>query len=341
MQATTNERSNTADTLFRHVSRPDWGLAILLWDSDDKRGFQFQDGQLRIFTSRFYDLLETVDRPMDESARVLAELGRVAGRQRASKRIGADSPPIALVDQVAYFSSLFPEGFQGAKWSKQHRGAGARTHLKRHRDKVMHDAAKLLTPERLRAHLEGELPDVIIGDLRALVDSTDLVSKTAARGMDRIGGTAAQSLVRTLADLLTDGSDVAATFEAWTASLARVLGRKPSWELATAFAALARPDRFTAVKRTTFMRAAAWLAPSLVVDDTPSGHVYERLLDMVDTLTAKLGEAGLRPRDRLDVYDFVQLTLCPKAVKQLAAKPEDDSSDAPADGEQAPAHAAA
>ncbi len=325
MHLTTNDRTDTSNTLFQHVKRPDWGLATMVWRVDDKLAFQFQDGQLRIFKSRFDAMLRPVDRPVDERDRVLAELGKVSDRRDAARRIAGQHRPIDPREQIAYFSTRFPKGFQGAKWARTHRGIDARKPLKRHRQPVIEAAAELLAPERLRAHVDGDLSLIIIDRLRTLTDSTDLVTKAAARGLDRVDAVAGARLVGALADLLTDDRDVAPAFDAWVMALTRALDRTPSWELATSIPALARPDRFTAVKRSTFTRAAAWLAPNLTIDAFPAGQVYQRMLDMISTLTRLLAEAGLRPRDRLDVYDFVQLTLSPKAVEQIAASRHADT----------------
>jgi hypothetical protein len=61
-------------TLFRHARRPEWGLAILESETTTHRRFQFQDGQLRTFRRGFYELLEPVDRPLDESLRITEKL---------------------------------------------------------------------------------------------------------------------------------------------------------------------------------------------------------------------------------------------------------------------------
>jgi hypothetical protein len=140
MQSITNELADTENTLFRHTARPDWGLAILAWRRDDKLGFQFQDGQLRIFKADL-DLVQPVAKPADENERVVVELGKAIGRRRAAKRIGSDHALVSFADQLAYFTALFPNGFQGAKWAKMHRGLDARALLKRHRNPVINDAA--------------------------------------------------------------------------------------------------------------------------------------------------------------------------------------------------------
>ena len=70
--------------LYAHTKGQKWGLAILAWERGPCRGYQFEDGVLRIFKEGFYEMLEEVDAPADKAARVIAELRR---------KLGDASPP--------------------------------------------------------------------------------------------------------------------------------------------------------------------------------------------------------------------------------------------------------
>ena len=47
--------------VYVHRKRPQWGYAIVAWEKGDKRGYQFEDGQLRVFKDAFYGLFDRVD----------------------------------------------------------------------------------------------------------------------------------------------------------------------------------------------------------------------------------------------------------------------------------------
>ena len=39
--------SSEPQALYQHIKRKDWGLAIMAWQRDDRRAYQFEDGKLR------------------------------------------------------------------------------------------------------------------------------------------------------------------------------------------------------------------------------------------------------------------------------------------------------
>ena len=326
-QSTAPNAQADIQTLFQHSAKPEWGLALMAWERDGKRGYQFEDGKLRVIKNGFYHLMREIDRPRDETERALAELGLELGRRRASRRLGDDRTTIPLAEQVAYFRSLFPEGFQGLRWAKKHRGIDARRRLKRHRNPALADAARLGDPERLTARVEAGEALAIVDEIVGLLDETDLVSRFA--GFDRITEALAETLVTVLIDLVWGDGELDRRFNRWVGALKRAAGKKPRWQLATAIPALFAPREHVCVKRTTFARQAAWMAPNLEIPTAPSGTTYVRLLEMARRLQARLGERGLRACDLIDLYDFIALTLRPKAVKAIEAamKDSDDASE--------------
>lgn len=318
-QMTTSKATATStDTLFQHVRKPEWGLAIMAWERDGKRGYQFEDGKLRIFAQGYYEFLQHVVRPLDETERAADALNAALGRRRATKRIGAQRP-IPLAMQLALFLRLYPKGFTGVKWAKEKRGVDAKRTLKRHRAAVIVRAGELVTAVRLAGKVAAGDSLSIVGDLVELMNATDLVTKAQLRGFDRITEPKAGNLVSALAEVLWGEGDLAPRFDRWVRALNSALSKKVKWELATAVLALVAPGRLVCVKHSTFVRQAAWLAPGLVIDKIPTGRVYARILEMMDALQERLGDAGAVPRDRIDLHDFIKATLCPKAVKELTA----------------------
>ncbi|MEL6182380.1 MAG: hypothetical protein AAFS10_25715, partial [Myxococcota bacterium] len=55
-------------SLYVHTKRPNWGRAILAWEQGGKRGYQFEDGRLRVFKKDFYGLFDTVELPEDDDS---------------------------------------------------------------------------------------------------------------------------------------------------------------------------------------------------------------------------------------------------------------------------------
>jgi hypothetical protein len=63
----------------------------------------------------------------------------------------------------------------------------------------------------------------------------------------------------------------------------------------------------------------ARMSPGLTLPSLPSAPIYQRLCDLGVELRKQLSGEGYQPRDLLDVYDFMTITLSPKAFKQIEA----------------------
>ena len=64
-------------------------------------------------------------------------------------------------------------------------------------------------------------------------------------------------------------------------------------------------------------RKAFWMAPGLRLPERPMGLLFERLVAMTDATRERMEEKGLKPRDMLDVRDFMWLTLKPAGRKRI------------------------
>lgn len=334
------EASNNNDVLFQHAVKPEWGVALMAWERDGKRGYQFEDGKLRVIKNGYYHFLREIDRPADETERALADLNLKLGRRRASRRLSTDRMMIPLTEQISYFRDLFPKGFRGVKFAKKHRGIDAKKRLKRHRNPSIADATRLADREALAARVAGGEALAIVGEIAELLDATDMVTKSQLKGIHRISAPLAEQLVLALIDLVWGDSALDKRFNRWVGALKRAFGKKARWQLATAIPALMKPSEHVCVKRTTFVKQAAWMAPSLQIPTAPSGRVYVRLVEMAKLMATKLFELdGLKVRDNIDLYDFINATLRPKAVKEIEAsmKSADSSSVETDDAETAAA----
>lgn len=307
--------------LFAHRARPKWGLAILAWEGNDKRRYQFQDGKARTFKEGFYRFLEEVDRPFDVTASVVAELERMlevsVGRDRQIEQAQATGRTlITLEDQVKIFLLCYPGGFQDPAYEDDLRGVEGRT-LKRHLDPAVVLASELFSEERL-AELEGK-DDVsaFLTETSALLGSTSLTSGKAHAGLfEALPPERGPDFVAALKGLLYAETKVEARFDALVAVLTHG-DISPTWQLASAFGALALPMEHIYVRPSVFRDQARWMAPQIDDGSKVCGSVYARYRNMGMRIMKRLREADLKPRDLLDVYGFMWTTLRPKGRELL------------------------
>ncbi|MBT8493482.1 MAG: hypothetical protein KJO07_10530, partial [Deltaproteobacteria bacterium] len=236
------------NNLYEHSACPQWGLAILAWERDDKRAYQFEDGKLRVFKADYYKLLKPVDRPMDEVAEIYTELSKKLGRKEAAKRMSKDKAPIPLEKQLEFFKSKFPEGMGGKAWAEKMRAREGGKPLKRHRDPAIALTAELLSPEVVKAKKDAGQMVAVVEDMVKVLDATDLVSKAQTKPLREISDARANQVVASFLELMTGETPLVRRFEAWVSVLQRVAGKKPSWALCTALPALLAPTEHTPVK---------------------------------------------------------------------------------------------
>ncbi|MCK5797928.1 MAG: hypothetical protein KAI47_12120 [Deltaproteobacteria bacterium] len=300
--------------LYRHTKRPAWGLAIIAWEKPGLRGYQFEDGQLRIFKDAFFHLLEEVDPPADVTERTLDQLWRALGRSEAKGRSGA-IVVLPLDEQITYFREMYPEGFEDPKWLTNKRGQDAKKALKRHRNRVIADAREALAPEVLDELLAREAYAEVVQQLVGVLGKTDLVNtkKTAALRHDT--GHNQRAIALNLRELIHGEGPLRPRFDAFIGLL-----DKPSWELATLPLALYFPETHICVRPSVLKQQALWLAPRLDPSTTPRGKSYDRYLAMAESLREKLIAAGLPPADMLDIADFAYATLRPTVRNKLVER---------------------
>jgi hypothetical protein len=320
MTVSETSNPNLMPPLYAHRKGDDWGLAILAWERGSRRGYQFEDGQLRVFKEGYYDLLDEVDTPADRAMRVIAELQRKLG-----STVGADESPKAsrkppdtsFEQQVAIFVIKYPRGFQDPAWVAAHRGdAEATRSLKRHRARPIAVAKQTLSIEALDAALEeGRASDIHAAALE-LLESSDLASKKQLEPLRMLPSSSHEPFVRRLRDLLYGDDAYELRFERYVATLALVRAGEPSWQLVTALPALVLPEQHVCVRPATLRKQAEWMAPRLRFKKTPNGTLCARFDEMAMGARAQLLEAGCVAVDLMDVFDFMLETLKPSS-KQL------------------------
>lgn len=313
------------EPLYSHTKRPAWGLAILTGQTDDKREFQFQDGNTRAFKEGWWDLLQPVDQPIDRAQKIVRELKSMLRATRArdasagtAKKSGP--PPISFEEQLGYLrDKLFEGGLDSEAWRTKIRGEGAKKARKRHRDAAIVRAREQLGPEPLDALLAEEKFAEVRTLVHAILTASDLTASSDTAPLRKLPKESDQEFAEGIKDLLYGEGPFAARFDRFVTLLATLSGERVRWPMATALPALVHPNEHVCVKPNVFREQARWMAPSFRYTPTPSGASYVRLLEVARGVHRKLGDAGEPVRDLLDVYDFILETLRPKVRAEIEA----------------------
>lgn len=304
--------------LYRHKKRPQWGVAILAWEKDDRRAYQFEDGRLRKFRKGYYSLLESVEdleRRTPETVMASLEHAIVANK-------GKEAPdalePVATFDaQIELFTELFPGGFQGEAWTKEHRGTeGGRT-LKRHRDASIREAQEALAADRVATLLAEDGHEDLTEAVIEILGNTSLVAVKHVKTLKGLDEAESRRFAESIADLLHGEGDFDPRFRKHLEVLTDLYAGRPSWRLATAIPALIWPNDQVCVRRSAFLRQAATVAPRARYSRRARGGAYRNFRRVSFAVRKRLEAAGHEPRDLLDVHDFVWATLRNAALDHL------------------------
>ena len=309
--------SKPAVVLYQHADHPEWGRGVALPQGGgraDRIDLSFELGGRRTILKRFSAKLAPVEMSRDE-ATALGE--KLAGRRSASAtvRTGAKRPKgvastIATFDaQLLQFEAAFPGGFRGEKFESEERGVAGAKRRKSDKGAAIADAAAVLGEQAFA----GGDAEAVFEAATALVRNTTLVHPL--EGANTLGTMAAEhrgEFVAALRELLYGTHDEGDRFERFVAAIrlggGSVAAKRPSWPLATMFAALVHPTRHVCVKPTFFQKQAALLKLPLDYQPLPSAEVYAQFVTMVRKTEAALRAAGQDPRDLVDVCSFICLT---------------------------------
>lgn len=263
-------------------------------------------------------------REVDEdevSEGIVEELRRRVARRRregATRREPLNlKPAMPWADQLRIFELMYPGGFRGEAWTREHRGTDAKRRLKRHRDPLLEDARELMTKQRLTAALSGAGVESLLDDYAAVLRRTSLCGKKYATRVGELRGDAAQAYAEALRETLFGSGSVASRFRHWLAVHESWFARPPSWKDATLPLAIAFPNDFICVHKRSFLLQAGELAPGRGYTRSASAQGYVAMRRLGREVVEKLVEAGHEPRDLMDVYDFIVTTLKPSSAKVL------------------------
>ncbi len=313
MSSTEDNAPQPGDRLYQHSKRKQWGMAVMAWERDGKRAYQFEDGNMRVFAEGFYRFLEEVECPPDQTVRLLAKLGRASGIGKGDG--SGDEQQLTFDEQRQVFLEQYPEGFVGADWKNGHRGEGVSRRLKRHRDAAIANAQELLSKEALDGLIAAGDHEEVLRRLTEIVHGTDLVTRAQAEPVAR--AKASPQLSAGLRDVLYGEGEYEPRFDEYCRLMLEAGRKQLSWPIASTIPALVQPEAHVAVRPTVLSLQAQWAHPRLRYSSKPEGRVYTRILTMARKVRDTLNAAGHGPKDMLDIYDFMLSTLRPAARKIL------------------------
>lgn len=327
---------DTHTVLFAHATRKDWGVGVLAWELNGKRGYLFDDGVERTMASGFYELMGRVERPNPDQRAAYLRLQRVlAGRARAHRQmIETDGPN--FYDQVARLRKTYPAGLLDSKWVEEIRGEESKSRSSRHRAALIGEAREQLNAEKLDLLLASQRYGQVWELIVSVLNRSDLVPKAQLKQPKLLRGEQQRELALAASELLHATGPYEKRFDRFLAALAAYSNEAPRWEIATALSAIVHPAEHVCVHPAVFRQQFKIIgSPGTLPAAKPTGGGYMRVLAATRTVATKLSEQGEVARDLLDLHDFIRITLKPaqKIVVKKAApqrrieKPADVSED--------------
>lgn len=313
--------------LFRHAKRPEWGVAVLAWERETHRGYQFEDGRLRKIRKGYYKLLEPVEELGAPEAVIRKNLERaiIATGGEATRKIKKKVAPFE--DQIELFVRMYPKGFQDPEWISDHRGDPESTALKRHRDASLQDAQEALSADRCSALVDEGQHDALFDSITDVLAGTNLLPISHVKNLRRLDDEERKAYAEAVADVLHGERHFDERFRDYIQALTSLLGGKPSWRIATALPALVHPQEHVSVRRSAFARQAGSIAPTARYTRKAQVGSYKNYKRVALGVKKRLVEAGHEPRDLLDIHDFIWDTLRTSALDHLGAEDDEDEDD--------------
>ena len=316
-------------SLFAHKNRKDWGVGVLAWEADGKRGYLFDNGEERTMASGFFEMMRRIDHPNAEESAAGGRLQRLlAQRAKASAtaRLGA-----TFADHVEGFRETYPDGLQDAKWLIEVRGEGATRRAPRHRDAMVSEAKALLSSAALDALISGQKHEQLWNLITGVLGRTDLVPATQLRTPKSVTPEQHRGLALAARDLLYGKTPYEQRFEHYLGALAGFFGEPARWEIATALSAIVHPKEHVCVQPAVFRQYLKATGSRSTIAARPSNAAYARLLVISRFVNSQLVGQGEAPRDLLDAQDFIRIGLKPAAAPRVAKATSGRPSRPPSD----------
>ncbi len=308
----TTDPANESEEIsfYRHTRKKEWGLALILWERDGKRGYKFEDGKERIIAEPYYKLLNRTDEEPTSDSVLIAAIARMQGGDSDDKL-----DAMTFDEQLAVFLAQYPGAFGSDAWVKGYRGKEGKRRLKRHRVPAILEAQERLSKSEMDRYLEQGAHKELQETLVEVLGATDLVTKAQLEPYRK--GVGGEAFTRALHAMLWGTEDMGKRFSGLAKAMAMLWPRVP-WTVITAPLALVHPKEHTCVKPSVFTKQADCTSKPIRPTKLPTARVYRGYLEMVKELRDALSDAGAPPHDLLDIYDLIWITQRPAASEHLA-----------------------
>jgi hypothetical protein len=306
--------------IVKHPGAPQWGLGYLIEERDDKRFYEFEDGQSHSIARPFWTKLQPVDLDEAQHAALEAKIKGLRVKVSPAKKPRARATPQVTTtfdEQVVRFEALFPGGFDGEAWRSEERGVPDK------KGKAFKAHAIAIAKDLLdRAALASLLERGEVGEILARVKSVHQVAGSLLHPLGdlipfgKMPPERHRPFVEAVVDLLHGEGEFSPRFDRYVGVLAE--DKLNTWPLATVLTALFAPEEHVFVKPSFYEKEAAVLAIDLGYERTPASGIYSRMQRVAREVESRLVERGHKPQDGMDVYAFIwrlTSTAKPPAVK--------------------------
>ena len=303
--------------IFEHTARKDWGRSVLLLEIPDKRTFLFEDGAERSFRPDYWHKMESIDIEGGDAFRI----DKIARRNQtpppgSSRRSAAPpkKPQVSFEQQVAYFTNLFPVGFEDEKYIKAERGTAEND--PKLKEAALERAEALLSEDALNKMVAEENYTGVVELVHSFMLGTkSTTQKAEATRFAALAPEHHKEFAESLIGFLYGEKTLSLRFDTYTSAFE--IEKGATWPMATIIPALVFPNDHVFVKPTFMKKQALILDIDPKYDTTPNSTTYQQFLKACLKVRELLETAGQRPRDLWDVYVFVSKTLSPKSIKEI------------------------
>lgn len=308
----------TAPVVVKHVSCPEWGLGFLAEERDEKRFYDFEDGQSHSIAKAFWSKLEPVSLGTAETAALEKKVHSLRDQRSAPGKSKTRTVVVTLANfdaQFARFMDIFPGGFAGDRFVKDERGVltdEAEKKSKAGKTQAIATAQNLLAKAELdRLIGAGTFADVLTNVRVVYKAGTGLLHPLGdIIPFNKMPADRDRAFAEALRDLLYGDGAFEGRFDRFVATLAAA--HLATWPLATVLPSLVFPTVHAFVKPSYYEKQAALLGFDLRYERVPNAAAYNRMQQLADELGKRLTALGQTPRDKMDVYAFIGRTLGPQ-----------------------------